>query len=344
MDSPRHAIERWLQARTGHWQSLERKLQGQLDRPVESAEDLMVLVDGLRGIARDLSLAREVMPGNRIVAYLEQLYIRAHEVLHRPARSPGQDLKKIFTIDGPRIAREMRGTILATSALFLGCVLIGWLLVEVHPELAALFASAEMIDQTQQGTLWTEGLLNILPSSVLAVGIIANNLTVTFFAFALGTFFGLGTLYIISLNGLMLGGVFAFTGHYGLDGRLLDFILPHGVVELSVICLAGAAGVRLGEALMRPGSRTRVEAFQTAVSRAGTLLLVAAPFLVGAGLIEGYISPDPTYPRGGRLVIGLGYGLVFWLVVSGLAFRPPSSPGKNRKPTPGGVAAAADSG
>lgn len=333
MDRSQHAIEGWLEARTGVWEDLDRSLEEQSDRRIETVADLMALVQGLRGIARDLSLAREVMPDNRITAYLEQLYVRVHEIVYRPARRPWQDLKKAFVQDAPTIVREMRRSILATVSLFLGCIFAGWLLVAEHPELAALFASAEMIDQTQQGKLWTDGMLNILPSSVLAFSIIANNLTVTLFAFALGAFFGLGTLYIISLNGLMLGGVFAFTGHYGLDGRLFDFAIAHGVVELSVICLAGAAGVRLGEALMRPGPRTRVEAFQAAVSRSGTLLLVAMPFLVGAGLIEGYISPDPIYSRSQRLLIGVGYGLIFWLVMSGMVFRSPSRPD--------GVAAAA---
>jgi len=344
MDRSRHAIEGWLEARIEHWQALDQDLQRQLDMPVESAADLMTLVQGLRGVARDLSLAREVMPGNRITAYLEQLYVRAHEIVYRPARNPWQDLKRAFVQDAPRVVREIRGSILATVTLFLSCMLTGWLLVAEHPELAALFASAEMISQTQQGELWTDGLLNILPSSVVAVAIIANNLTVTLFAFALGAFFGLGTLYIISLNGLMLGGVFAFAGQYGLDGRLFEFVVAHGVVELSVVCLAGAAGVGLGEALMRPGPRTRVEAFREAVSRAGTLLLVAVPFLAGAGLIEGYVSPDPAYSMGQRLVIGVGYGLLFWLVLGGLVFRSRSSHGEKEKARLDAVAAASDSG
>jgi uncharacterized membrane protein SpoIIM required for sporulation len=67
---------------------------------------------------------------------------------------------------------------------------------------------------------------------------------------------------------------------------------------------------------MRPGNRTRVEAFRKAVRQAGALLLVAIPFLVGTGFIEGYISPNAAFPLSARLVIGLGYGLVFWLVLT----------------------------
>jgi len=97
------------------------------------------------------------------------------------------------------------------------------------------------------------------------------------------------------------------------------------VVELSVICLAGAAGLCLGEALIRPGERRRIDAFRDAVSRAGSLLVVAIPFLIGAGLIEGYISPNDSFSFEVKLMIGLAYGAVFWFVMVGgcVSSQPP---------------------
>ena len=145
----------------------------------------------------------------------------------------------------------------------------------------------------------------------------ANNIMVSLFAFALGALYGLGTIYIISLNGFMLGGIFAFTANYNLAGRLFNFVIAHGVVELSVICLAGAAGIQLGHALVHPGLKTRMAAFRDAVKHAGTLLPVVVVFLVGAGIIEGYISPDDSYPLIVRVVVGVGYGILLWAVLSG---------------------------
>ena len=113
----------------------------------------------------------------------------------------------------------------------------------------------------------------------------------------------------------MLGGVFAFTAQYGLSDELFKFIIAHGVVELSVICIAGAMGLKLGEALLRPGTRTRQQAFRKATGDAGKVLLVALPFLVVAGLIEGYISPDPQFDMPLRITIGITSGLIFWLLL-----------------------------
>ena len=147
--------------------------------------------------------------------------------------------------------------------------------------------------------------------------IFTNNIVVSLFAMALGVLYGLGTIYIIGMNGFMLGGVFAFTAQHGIANRLFQFVVAHGFVELSVVCIAGAVGASLGEALARPGELPRGAAFQAAVARGMQLMAVCLVFLVGAGLIEGFISPDPRVPLGVRLAIGLTYLALFLLVLSG---------------------------
>jgi uncharacterized membrane protein SpoIIM required for sporulation len=224
-------------------------------------------------------------------------------------------LADLYHLEVPSLMRNMKNALLGAFALFVAGIAAGWLLVGAYPELAGLFASQEMIEQVQGGKLWTDGLLNVAPSSVLSAGIAANNITVTLFAFALGAFYGIGTIYIIGMNGLMLGGIFAFTAGYGLDGRLFAFIIGHGVVELSVILIAGAMGLQLGEALIRPGQRNRLQAFQETSISTGKILLAATPFLIFAGLVEGFISPDPRFGLLERAMVGVCSGAVFWLIL-----------------------------
>jgi uncharacterized membrane protein SpoIIM required for sporulation len=316
LSDTQQALRRWLEGRTERWQWMERQCYLQRGARQDDAGPSRAFIEGFRALGTDLSLARAQFPDSRLARYLTDLFARSHEQLNRRPSAVWRSLGDIFLQAAPAVINDMRGALAATVALFALSLLAGWCLVSRYPELAALFASQALLDTVESGELWTTDLLNILPSSVLAFSIIANNVTVTLFAFVLGAFYGIGTLYIISLNGLMLGGVFAFTAQHGLAGRLFEFIVAHGVVELSVICLAGAAGVSLGEALVRPGNRTRAEAFRAAVRRAGVLLVAAIPFLAGAGLIEGYISPDAAFPLPARLVIGLAYGLVFWLVLT----------------------------
>jgi uncharacterized membrane protein SpoIIM required for sporulation len=102
---------------------------------------------------------------------------------------------------------------------------------------------------------------------------------------------------------------------------LFQFTAAHGFVELSVICIAGAVGMSLGEALARPGELTRAAAFQRAVARGLGLMVVCLVFLVGAGVLEGFVSPNARFSLVARLVIGLSYFALFVLVLSGALGR-----------------------
>jgi len=320
-DRERQTLVHWLRQRLPDWQRLGELLDQQRDHARESHAEAIELIDRFRSLGRDLSLARALIPESKLCLELESLFIRAHDsVFRRPSRLKAQ-LIELFRDDVPRVFRDLQATIWVTVTLFTGAGLLGWLLVSFNPELASLFASDQMIDNVQRGELWTDGILNIMPSSVLSVRIMANNIVVSLFAFALGALYGLGTIYIIALNGFMIGGIFAFTAKYEMAGRLFNFVIAHGVVELSVICLAGAAGIQLGNALVHPGLKTRMVAFRDAVKHAATLLPVVVVFLVGAGVIEGYVSPDDRYSLIPRVVIGIGYGILLWAVLSGHAWR-----------------------
>ena len=308
------ALAAWLEQRIDRWRELER-LFNTRDRKSDDIGEVRRIVNGFHMLASDLSLARRALPGSRIHRWLEVMFLKGHQLIFR---APGNTLlrvRDIYAFESPALMRDMAHLLVYTGLLFTGAILCGWVLVALYPDLATLFASNEMVNRVQSGELWTEGLLNIMPSSLLSLSLMANNITVSIFAFSLGAFYGLGTLYIITLNGLMLGGVFAFTAQYGLDGELFEFVIAHGVVELSVICIAGAMGLKLGEALLRPGTQTRQQAFRTATGDAGKVLLVALPFLVVAGLIEGYISPDPQFDLSFRIMVGASSGLVFWLLL-----------------------------
>jgi uncharacterized membrane protein SpoIIM required for sporulation len=181
----------------------------------------------------------------------------------------------------------------------------------------------------ERGQLWTEGLLNVVPSSVLSLQILTNNIVVSLFAYCAGFLFGLGTLYILGLNGLMLGAIFAFTGLHGLGDELFAFVLAHGCVEISVMCLSGAAGAAVGEALIRPSHGNRRESFRLAALRSGKLLIACVVLLIGSGLIEGYVSPNPDFPLWSRAVIGVGYWLVMLALLRGWLFGR-----RRRRPAP----------
>jgi uncharacterized membrane protein SpoIIM required for sporulation len=220
----------------------------------------------------------------------------------------------------PAAMSAMRVHLLSVSLLFIAAGITGAWLIYSYPDLIAMFAGPQLIATVERGELWTDGLLNVTPSAVLSVSILTNNIVVSFFAFCSGIVFGLGTFYLIGMNGLSLGAIFAFTDQHGLAGRLFDFVVAHGCVELSCICIAGAAGAYVGEALIRPGNLSRSESFRTAASEGIRVLAVVTLLLFVCGFIEGYVSPDPEVPRWARVTIGVGYFLFMISLFRGHVF------------------------
>jgi uncharacterized membrane protein SpoIIM required for sporulation len=307
------ALECALLRRAARWHAASARAERLCAGPARDTAEALELIADYRLLARDLAIARELIPESRAREYLESAYARVHAAVHRSAANPLHGLKGLLLEGIPETVAALRSHIAWITALFVLSGVAGFALVHAYPDLIALFASPDMIAAVERGELWTAGLLSIVPSSLISAQVLTNNIVVSLFAFCAGFLFGLGTFYIVALNGLSLGAVFAFTAQHALAGRLFAFILPHGCVELSVMCLSGAAGAAVGEALVRPSAATRALSFQIAALRAGKLLVACVLLLAGCGLIEGYVSPDPALPLWPRAAIGGGY----WLLMAG---------------------------
>lgn len=314
-------LRTWILGRAAGWRSAVQQATERRAGAAASVDGVLQTVEAYRGIARDLATARRLAPDSRTTRALESLYGQLHALINRKPRGGISAAKALLEVEIPRAALEMRGRILGMACLMTVSALAGWWLIATFPTLIGLIASPDMIDKVEQGHLWTEGIINVMPSSILSVNILANNIMVSVLAFCSGIFLGLATFYLVSINGLMLGAVFAFVQQHGLAGGLFKFIIAHGPVELSVICIAGAAGVALGESIIRPRVATRRDSFQACAHSLAPLLILCAVLLVGCGFIEGFVSPDPTFPLASRIIIGICYWTVMLILMSGGLFR-----------------------
>jgi uncharacterized membrane protein SpoIIM required for sporulation/uncharacterized RDD family membrane protein YckC len=306
---------------TSEWRDARQRANALSRRRGSDVDDALAVVEDYRHAAHELGAARLSDPGAApSTEYLEAVYSDLHDTVHRPARRTLLVLLSLMRDRVPAAMSAMSVHLLAVTLLFIVSAVTGAWLIYSYPDLIALFAGPQLIATVERGELWTDGLLNVTPSAVLSVSILTNNIVVSFFAFCSGIIFGLGTFYLIGMNGLSLGAIFAFTGQHDLAGRLFDFIIAHGCVELSCICIAGAAGAYLGEALIRPGERTRSEAFRAAAAVSIQVLAVVTVLLLICGFIEGYVSPDPEVPRWARVTIGVGYWLFMISLLRGYVF------------------------
>ncbi len=226
----REALTANLLSRVPLWREAEARARRLAVGHIDEATDAVRLAQDYRLLAHDLARVRTLLPNTRTREYLEGAYARAHVTLHHAAWRADRALLALFRDELPAVVRWLLPYIAWCTAIFTLTVAAGYVLVRTYPELIALFASPDLIATVERGQLWTEGLLNVVPSSLLSAQILTNNIVVSLFAYCAGILFGLGTLYILGLNGLMLGAIFAFVGQHALARSLFGFIVAHGCV------------------------------------------------------------------------------------------------------------------
>jgi uncharacterized membrane protein SpoIIM required for sporulation len=157
------------------------------------------------------------------------------------------------------------------------------------------------------------------PSQNFASQVFLNNIRVGFMAFAAGILLCVVTAALLAYNGAvggMAGGLFT---HVGQSGKFWGLILPHGMLELSAVIVAGAAGLRIGWTVIDPGDRSRVAALAEESRRVGTVLVGLVVAFLMAAVIEGFVTGRP-WPTPVRIGIGVVAFLAFWGWTIGFAW------------------------
>jgi uncharacterized membrane protein SpoIIM required for sporulation len=308
----------WLEKRQPYWRRLEALVEQSGRRGVGrlSRSELQELGLLYRQIASDLSTVREDPASRQISDYLNQLLGRAHNLIYMGRKTNAAGIVQFFRVTYPRLFRENLAYPLTAFLIFLAAAIVGTALCFSDPGFERYFLGGRMIDTIEQHRMWTQSVVSIKP--LASSFILTNNISVACATFAMGILAGLGTVYMLFFNGLLIGVIGTACWQAGMSRQLWSFVAPHGVLELPAIFIAGGAGLLLARGLLFPGTLPRRDSVVEAGGRAVRLVLGVIPMLVVAGFIEGYLSPS-NFPAPLKFALGaaLGLALVMYLASGG---------------------------
>ena len=284
------------------WAVFENALSNKTDIAPDVLSDLYI------EITDHLSYAKTFYAGSNTEFYLNALASQAHRQIYKTNRESKNRIIGFWKTEFPTMFYNHRRELLIAFLVFAFFTAVGAFSSANEGDFVRSILGDGYVNMT------LENIENDDPMAVykemgefnMFLGITINNITVAVYAFAFGILLGIGTLYIMLRNGIMLGSFQYFFFDKGLGWESIRTIWIHGTIEISVIIIAGCAGLVLANGMLFPGTYTRLESFRRGVVNGLKIMLSTVPFFIIAGFLEGFVTRHTEMPDSLALLIIIG--------------------------------------
>lgn len=257
-------------------------------------------------LTNDLSYAQTYYPESKSLAYLNSLASLAHQKIYITKKESKSKIISFWKYEFPYFFKQYHKTLLFTFLFFMAAVSIGVVSTLNDDSFLRLILGDGYVNMTIENIENGEPMAVYKSGSEIGsfLGITINNIRVGIIAFAFGALFSVGTIYILFSNGIMLGSFITFFYMEGILDKTSTVWL-HGTIEISVIVIAGCAGLVMGNSFLFPKTFSRRVAFMKGAKDGLKIIISTLPFFIIAGFIEGFIT------RYGESMPGwLAYGII----------------------------------
>ena len=274
-----------------------------------------------RQICHHLALARERQYATYLIDRLDRLVLDGHQHLYRARSVLLSQVLHFFAVGFPALVRaEARLFWLAFVLLYLPALVMG---IAQHYAPQMVYTMLDHPTLMSIETMYNPQGVHIgrerqSDSDFLMFGYyIKNNIGISFQTFAGGLLYGLGSIFYLVYNGLFFGAIAGHLTRIGFGTTFFPFVVGHGAFELTAIVLSGAAGLKMGLALLSPGNRTRLDALRDASQTSIRLVYGVIVMLLIAAFIEAFWSSSQAIPPAVKYAVGA----VLWLGVAAYLLR-----------------------
>lgn len=309
---------RFVSLRRPLWDRFEEGMRRFRSRPDSiSYQELEELAVGYRQILQDHAWARSRFPDTEASRRLHRVALAGSVLLQRGEGERRYGILRFFFRSFPRAFRRLLPHMLLCGLLFWAAGLFGLGSSLFEPKLAAALLGPEAVEGLAEGRLWTESLTTTVPPAYSSSAIATNNMSVAITAWVGGALAGIGSLWVVLLNGYMLGAVVGATLQWAMAGELLEFVAAHGILEITLILVTAGAGLGIGRAVLAAGDRPRMVRVREATRNALVVLGGALPWFLLLGVVEAFVSPHPGLGWVPKLALGLTLEALFLVVALG---------------------------
>ncbi len=293
-----------------HWKSLEKALTGSLVlSPDELADSYVRLTD-------DLSYARTFFPDSKVVHYLNNLALKAHQRIYKNKKEKRSRIVEFWKTEVPEAILQSHKEIKYSAIIFLLAISIGVFSSMLDSEYVRLILGDYYVNMTLENIDKGDPMAVYKSSSQgnMFWGISSNNVRVSFLVYVVGLLGSIPTGLILFYNGVMVGAFQYFFIKQGLFWISFTTIFIHGALELSEIVITGGAGLVLGNSLLFPRTYSRRVSLVRGAKRSLKIVIGSVPIIVLAAIIESYLTRH-YLEMGGFLrvlVIVLSFVYIYW--------------------------------
>ncbi|WP_066288158.1 stage II sporulation protein M [Bacillus sp. FJAT-29937] len=283
-------VKQFIKQHREDWQQLEQMAASMQKRKRKiTGADINHYYRLYQKAAQNLSYSQTYFPNEDVTQYLNALVSKSHNLLYKNQMTSMKQASYFFRTKFIGLLIEQWKFIIAAMVLFtVGGVGSFFSVVDDPMHIYSILPAdiAQGVDPDKLGS--GDGAVD---SPFMSASIMTNNIQVAILAFAGGVTFGILTIYLLIYNGIIVGALAALFWNHGKSYDFWAYIVPHGMIELTAIFIAGGAGLLMGYKLFVPGNFSRGFQLKHQASRSVQLLLGTIPLFVIAGIIEGFITP-----------------------------------------------------
>jgi len=321
------ARDTFVAERRERWEALEKLLESERNLHALPAMDISRTAALYRSLCADLMRARSLDLGADITGHLDVIASRAHNALYGPEPYRFAEAYHLVRCEFPRSLRKNGVFFLASFLLFALPLALGLAGALSSREFALSVLPPDALENAAES--YADGFAggrDGAADSMMAGFYVYNNVGIAFRCFATGALFGLGSVFFLIYNGLVIGTVVGHVIASGGGTNILTFICGHAPFELTAIVISGAAGLRLGWALIATHGQTRLGSLRSVSRELLALIAGAAVMLLIAAVIEGYWSPSSVTPKVKWVFAAtVSLAVIFYLSAGGRSQRRASS-------------------